>query len=690
MSDLFSLPEFSEQEELLRLEPVERAVASAVPAPVAKVVVDVPHIHMGSVFDYEVPEKFADVPLGARVIVDVGANRVSGFIVDRVDRTRFGTGLRPIHKVVSAQPVVDPAIYVLAQKVAERQSSTVAQCFKLAIPQRHARAEKEFLAREYADLSPIAAPESGPWAAYEGGPILLERLQRGDTSRALVHMRSVDTVADLCERIVQASASGSHGVIVVFPTARQAKGYAEALSHALGQRVATMVAEDSPEERYRTFLEVKNGYTNIVVGTRNAAWAPVQNLGLVVIIDDHHRSHIELHNPYIHTRDLLLLRSVQADCSFVALNYGPSVELVASTASNVVPVVPLNGSNPHSVPQVIAASALAYEGEQWSRMPSSVFTVVRSGLERGNVLIVVPRTGYIPVVACARCRELASCPVCDGRIQIDGPGQPPRCSRCATIINDFTCRHCKHHHLKPVRIGSHRTAQEIGRAFRGVPIHVAGISEEIAPSTDENRIVIATPGALPRMPEPFSAVVVLDAGYLLRSEKLDAEVYFLRSLTHIATTVAPRADGGQMLIVGDVPGSLMLTLKKWDMYGWAMKALNERRELSLPPAYVWTEVTGTMDTLRHYLSILQAFAQQAGFVTEKRLLATLLGTGAQELIPGMRVVGPYPGKDTDDLHVYLTFPETAREAITPVIAHAHKTFSVQKLGRITIKIDTSV
>ncbi|QJC21763.1 hypothetical protein [Arcanobacterium buesumense] len=692
MNDLFSLPEYSAQEELLRLERIAQKVTSSFPNPVAHVAVDVPHVHMNTLFDYRIPEKYAQVPVGARVMVEFGSGKAQGFIVGRSDSSKFSSTLRPLKKVVSPVPVLDADIYRLAQAVSQRQSSTLSHCLRLAIPQRHARAEKEFLETDHIKETYRFNTDTQAWHNYSGGKELLEKLRDGNVIQAITQVRSVDSVIALAQTVVAIVAESHKSVIFVVPTAQQAHIYAEQLQRNLGIRVATMISDNTPEVRYRQFLDVKSGDIRVVVGTRSAAWAPAQNLGLVILLDDHHRAHEEPHNPYIHTRELLMERSRLTPCSFLSFNYGPSVELawyVKNSASAQI-LLPAQRRDPHALAQVLAASSLAYEGERWSRMPSAVFTVVREGLTRGDVVVIVPRTGYIPIVACARCREVATCHICDGKLGIAGPDQPARCQRCGVTIMSFTCRHCRGTQLKPVRIGSHRTAQEIGRAFRNVPIHLAGVGQEISPADDEHRIVVSTAGQLPRIKSGFAAGVILDAGYMLRSENLDAEVYFLRALAHITTIIQPRSQGGQLLIVGDVPAQLILTIKNWDMYGWAAKALLEREELLLPPAYVWVQVTGTMKVLRHFLSILQSLAHDAGLSSEDSSLAALLGAGADELIPGVRVIGPYPGGQDSDLHVYLAFPQHEREKITLLISQAHRIISVQKLGRITIKMDTSV
>ena len=68
-------------------------------------------------------------------------------------------------------------------------------------------------------------------------------------------------------------------------------------------------ADDSPEKRYRQFLAASRGAAQVVLGTRAAMFAPVRDLGLVVVWDDGDDLHSDEHAPYPHARDVLVQRA---------------------------------------------------------------------------------------------------------------------------------------------------------------------------------------------------------------------------------------------------------------------------------------------------------------------------------------------------------------------------------------------
>ncbi|NEE07823.1 primosome assembly protein PriA, partial [Streptomyces sp. SID7499] len=82
-------------------------------------------------------------------------------------------------------------------------------------------------------------------------------------------------------------------------------------------RHALLTADSGPEKRYRQWLAVRRGSVRAVVGTRAAMFAPVQDLGLVVVWDDGDSSHSDDNAPFPHVREVLELRAAQGRCGFL-------------------------------------------------------------------------------------------------------------------------------------------------------------------------------------------------------------------------------------------------------------------------------------------------------------------------------------------------------------------------------------
>ncbi|GMA19275.1 hypothetical protein [Arsenicicoccus piscis] len=145
----------------------------AVVDPVARVLVDVPLAHLDRPFDYLVPEPLADqaVP-GARVKVRFAGQDVDGFVVERVADTEHQGRLAPLRRVVSPEPVLTPEVLSLARWVARRYAGSVMDVVRLAVPPRHATAERAADARAAAGSAAesAAGPEAGSRVGSEAAP----------------------------------------------------------------------------------------------------------------------------------------------------------------------------------------------------------------------------------------------------------------------------------------------------------------------------------------------------------------------------------------------------------------------------------------------------------------------------------------------------------------------------------------
>ena len=172
------MSELARQDALLAVPaPAERRVAAdGVTDPVARVLLDSPVPHLDRLFDYLVPPRLdAAAGIGTRVTVRFGGKNVRGWIWERGATTTHPGRLAPLGRVVSDLPVLTPATMGLVGAVAARAAGTRADVMRLAVPARHAAAER---AERDAPAPPLPVwrppdVDAAGWGAYLGGPELL-------------------------------------------------------------------------------------------------------------------------------------------------------------------------------------------------------------------------------------------------------------------------------------------------------------------------------------------------------------------------------------------------------------------------------------------------------------------------------------------------------------------------------------
>jgi primosomal protein N' (replication factor Y) len=583
--------------------------------PVARIAVDMPQAHLDRPFDYLVPEKLADQARpGVRVRVRFAGTLIDGFLIERVaDSDHQGT-LRYLERVLSTEQVLTEEMLSLARAVADRYGGTLADVLRLAIPPRHAATEAEAAAevdgRDPAHLLP--RPDPGPWTRYPAGPSFLDAIAAGRPARAAWTTLPGPAWPDEIARAAVTAASAGRGAVIVVPDARDLARVDDALAalvppaNPLKPATAayvTLTAELGPAERYRRWLAALRGEALIVAGTRAAMFAPVSNLGLVVLWDDGDDLHADLRAPYPHAREVLALRAHRAGAAALIGGFARTTEMTQLVRSGWAHDLSpdrqtLRKAAPRVKPAADEANLDRDGAALTARLPALALRTARRALETGPVLIQVPRRGYLAAIACARCRTPGRCTrqlpetetQCNGPLRLTGPEATPDCRWCGALATEsggWHCPRCGHDRLRAVVTGADRTAEELGRAFPGVKVRASGGDLVLPRVPSQPALVIATPGAEPLA--DYAAALLLDGWALLSRPGLRAGEETLRRWLAAAALVRP---GGTVLVHADATLAATQALVRWDPVTFAERDLAERAELGFPPAVRMAAVTG--------------------------------------------------------------------------------------------------
>ena len=622
----------------------------AADAPVARVAVDVSLPHLDRYFDYLVPEPLTEAAVpGCRVRVRFAGRLTGGYLIERADATDHAGSLAYLERVVSPEPVLTPELAALARAVADRYGGTMADVLRLAIPPRHAATEASAGSVREPPASgapgsacpavPGRAPAPGSWQRYPLGPSFLAGVAAGRPSRAVWSALPGPEWPDEIAAAAAAASAAGRGAVIVVPHARDLGLVEAALTAALGAGTfVCLSAQLGPAERYRRWLRASRGQVSVVAGPRSAMFAPVARLGLVVIWDDGDDLHAEPRAPYPHARDVLLLRAHA--CGAAALLGGFAMTAEAAQLLATGWARPLAAARPavrgHAPTVRIAGhdSELARdEAARSARMPGLALRTARAALATGPVLFQVPRRGYLAAVACQRCGARLRCRACAGPVALAGPDAPPRCGWCGARAGR-SCPACGADRLRALVTGASRTAEELGRAFPGVPVLTSSGPDVLAEVPASASVVIATPGAEPLAAGGYAAAILLDSWALLGRPSLRAAEEALRRWMNAAALVRPGPDGGTVVLAADPGVPAVQALIRWDARTHAERELAERAELRFPPAVRIAALTGPLAAVRGLLGsvVLPAGADVLGPVPEPHVAASDPTDQAGELV----------------------------------------------------------
>ena len=423
----------------------------------------------------------------SRVRVRFAGQDVDGFVA-RAGRRRPSTraGWTPLRRVVSAEPVLAPR---WPRWPGASPPATPAPLRRAAARRAAPARAAEKAARRRPGHAPTA-PARRRRGRGRGGDhdaraaAFLERAGRGrrgaarGAGRPLPGRRLADAARPRRPRRPRAARPRARWSCV--PDARDVARSTPALTRR-ARAGPPRRADRRPRARRRaTALPGRRAaaHVRVVVGTRAAVFAPVHDLGLVAIWDDGDDLHAEPRAPYPHAREVLLLRAEQAGRRGAGRRLRPQ-------RRGGVPRRDRLGPRGRRHPRAVRAgprspSPVARDADRWpdpharaARLPTQALRrCIRDGAAgraRCSCRSRAPAT--CPALACDRCRTPARCAACRGPLRVAGPTTPPTCRWCGRGAPGWACPECGG--PRAARAGAsapRRTAEELGRAFPGVPV----------------------------------------------------------------------------------------------------------------------------------------------------------------------------------------------------------------------------
>jgi len=559
--------------------------------PIARVLPMLSVPHLDREFDYLVAaDQSDDAHPGVRVRVRFHGRLVDGFVLERRTDTDHPGTLAWLDRVVSREPVLTGDIRRLVDAVAARYAGTRADVLRLAIPSRHARVENDTAT---APSFPVVAPvEPTGWAEYGRGAQFLAALADSRAARAVWQALPGESWADRFAEAAAQTVQAGRGVLAVVPDQRDLEDLRRAATALIDESgVVALSAGLGPAARYRRWLAALRGSARLVIGTRSAVFTPVADLGLVMVWDDGDDTLAEPRAPYPHAREVAMLRAHQARCAALIGGYARTAEAQALVnsgwAHDVVAARPVVRAR---TPRVLALDDGGYADERdpaarTARLPSVALRAARSALDAGApVLVQVPRRGYVPSLACGRCRAIARCRHCTGPLSLPEAGGGAVCRWCGRADVAPRCPRCGSETVRAVVVGAGRTAEELGRAFSATPVITSGGDAVVPEVAGRPALVVATVGAEPRARGGYGAALLLDGWALLGRQDLRAAEDALRRWLAAAALVRARGDGGVVVVVAESSIPTVQSLIRWDPVGHAEAELAARAEVGLPPS----------------------------------------------------------------------------------------------------------
>jgi primosomal protein N' (replication factor Y) len=562
-------------------------------------------------FDYRLPNELLGgaVEIGSMLVVPFGRREVLGVVVGLSDRSDVAAGklLAPLRALELGVPA---ELVALAAWVAAEYCSTIARALGLVLPPGAARRLSGRRRRGSAvpphDAVGVRRPEPPGLTGEQRAVLdpLLDALRAGRPERALLHGATGSGKTEVYLRATAAALARGRGTIVLVPEIALTPQIVARFVDRFGDTVAVLHSRLTPGQRYAEWRRLRQGEARVCVGPRSAIFAPVGDLGLIVVDEEHDSSYKHEGDPRYDARDVAAERAARAGAVLVLGSATPRAESAARLPLHVMSRR-VDGRPPPAV------RCLDMRGEAAGLHPLSVQALADVRAARGKAIVLLNRRGWSNFLSCRSCGSVWSCPHCDVALVLHRAGGYLACHHCGhrERVPD-RCRGCASTSVARHGAGTERLQHELAAVLDDGGFPVFRLDADVLASG--GRSTARGPGAAASAEGPaallrafeaapcgiligtqmvakghdFAGVelgVVLDADATLRFPDFRAEERTFALVAQLAGRVG-RGGHGTVLVQTIAPGARAIAhAARHDSAGFIAGELERRRALAYPP-----------------------------------------------------------------------------------------------------------
>ena len=400
-------------------------------------------------------------------------------------------------------------------------------------------------------------------------------------------------------RLIREAVESGKTAIMLVPEISLTPQMFRQLKAEFGDNAAILHSGLSAGEKFDEWWRLRSGEAKIAVGARSAIFAPLENLGVIIIDEEHDGSYTSESNPRYFTFDVAQFRADYNDCKLVLGSATPSVETYLKAKEGVFNLVKLpHRINKKPLPEMIIADMRTEvrRGND-SAFSSALVSELEDCLKKGNqAIIFLNRRGYSQHVVCRECGYVAKCENCDVALNYHSVGNVLKCHYCGATYKMLTaCPDCGSIHINYVGTGTQKVVAELKKLFPSARIlrmdndttqnkegHLK-ILEQF--SRHEADILVGTQMIAKGHDFPSVTLVgILDADMSLFFSDYRSGERTFQLITQVAGRSGRAGDKGVVVLQTYNPDNPVLRFAtKYDYEGFFEREISLRKTTSYPP-----------------------------------------------------------------------------------------------------------
>ncbi len=626
---------------------------------IAEVIVDIASGDVDKIFDYLCDETIC---AGMRVAVPFGRSTAAGFVIKIKETSDVPTDkLKRVLRAEDDFPALNRECLLLAEKLSARYSCPMALSLRLFLPAEMrrgtvresfrtfarlakeeavlpARAERQrellaflkengeadaaFLRERFGFSALKALEEKGivrlekrralrdPYREIGGGekeaPVLtsaqaqaIEAIERTEKTVALLHGVTGSGKTEVYLQLIAKRLKEGKTAIFLVPEISLTPQTLSRLRERFKGEAAILHSGLSAGERYDEWMRLKTGQARIAIGARSAVFAPLENLGVIVLDEEHDGSYSSERAPRYNTFDIAYLRAQYHHCKLVLGSATPSVETYRRAEKGEFELVKLpERINHRPMPEV---SIVDMRREVKRGNPSSFSALLRerlsSCLAEGNqAILFLNRRGYSQTVLCRDCGYVAKCGHCDVSLTYHSDENCLKCHFCGTKYRMPTvCPSCGGAQIRYLGTGTQRVVEELKELFPAARVLRMDVDTTSGKeghykilkqfSAREADILVGTQMVAKGHDFPFVTLVgILDADMSLHFPDYRSGERTFQLITQVAgRSGRAEARGGVVLQTFDPENYILRFAADYDYEGFYRYEIGMRQGTAFPP-----------------------------------------------------------------------------------------------------------
>ena len=445
----------------------------------ARVLVDIIIGHEDRIFDYAVPESLkAKTHVGTRVFIPFGPKQIEGFVLEINSTTSVPADkLKEITKIPDEFIALKPEAIQIVPQICKLFKLRIIDVLRLFVPTT-IRSRKRIRKPQNKELKSLDIVNKKINLTETQKSVITEILKsnQDNANTFLLHGVTGSGKTEVYLNVIAKVLEQGKTAIVLVPEIGLTPQTFSNFKLRFGDTISMLHSGLTPAEKYDQWFRLHNGDARIAIGARSAIFAPLENIGVIIIDEEHDTSYFSESNPRFSTHEIACIRAQYNSCPVVLGSATPSIESYyrATKTSPDYKLLELDRralGQPMPKIQIVdmTAEIRCGNGGIFSR---ALITALSNVLDqKKQSMIFLNRRGYSSSIMCKQCGWVATCENCDISLVWHKDENLLKCHYCPSrFTKPNKCQKCSSTMLKYGTTGTQKLVEELETIFPNTKI----------------------------------------------------------------------------------------------------------------------------------------------------------------------------------------------------------------------------